>query len=93
VATPDLFKKYPLILTTGRRSPVFFHSEHRMVPWLRELDPFPMCEINDKTAASLGIGNGDWVYIENSRGRVKMKAKVTPTALPQVVTAAHGWWL
>ena len=92
-ATPDLAKKYPLILTTGRRSPVFFHSELRMIPWLRELDPFPVAEINDKTAASLGIGDGDWVYVENMHGKVKAKAKVTPTALPNVVTTPHGWWL
>jgi len=93
VASPELAKKYPLILTTGRRSPVFFHSEHRMIPWLRELDPYPMCEINDKTAEELGISEGDWVYIENQRARIKMKAKVTPTAHPKVVTAPHGWWL
>jgi len=93
VATPDIAKDYPLILTTGRRSPVFFHSEHRMIPWLRELDPNPECEINDKTAAELGISNGEWVYIENKRGRIKMKAKVTATAHPKVVTAPHGWWL
>ncbi len=92
-ATPELCKKYPLILTTGRRSPVFFHSEHRMIPWLRELDPDPECEINDKTAEELGVGNGEWVYIENERGKIKMKAKVTPTAHPKVVTAPHGWWL
>ena len=93
VATPDIAKDYPLILTTGRRSPVFFHSEHRMIPWLRELDPNPECEINDKTAEELGISNGEWVYIENKRGRIKMKAKVTATAHPKVVTAPHGWWL
>ncbi len=93
VATPELCKKYPLILTTGRRSPVFFHSEHRMIPWLRELDPDPECEINDKTAEELGVSNGEWVYIENQRGKIKMKAKVTPTAHPKVVTAPHGWWL
>ena len=93
VATPDVAKDYPLILTTGRRSPVFFHSEHRMIPWLRELDPDPMCEINDKTAEELGISNGEWVCIENKRGRIKMKAKVTATAHPKVVTAPHGWWL
>ena len=86
-------KKYPLILTTGRRSPVFFHSELRHIPWLRELDPFPVVEINDKTAASLGIGNGDWAYVENAHGKIKMKAKVVPTALPNVVTVPHGWWL
>jgi anaerobic selenocysteine-containing dehydrogenase len=93
VSTPELMKEYPLILTTGRRSPVFFHSEHRMIPWLRELDPDPVVEINDKTAAELDVANGEWVYVENHRGRVKLRAKVTPTAHPKVVTALHGWWL
>ena len=93
VASPDLFKRYPLILTTGRRSPVFFHSEHRMIPWLREIDPDPAIEINPDTAADLGISNGEWVYIENMHGKIKMKAKLTPTAHPKVITAPHGWWL
>ena len=93
VSTPDIEKEYPLILTTGRRSAVFFHSEHRMIPWLRELDPVPTCEINNKTAEALGISNGEWVNIENRRGKIKMKAKLTATAHPKVVTAPHGWWL
>ena len=65
VATPDIYKEYPLILTTGRRSPVFFHSEHRMIPWLRELDPDPIVEINPETAQELDVADGEWVYIEN----------------------------
>jgi anaerobic selenocysteine-containing dehydrogenase len=64
-----------------------------MVPWLRELDPYPVCEINDKTAEELEISNGEWVYVENEHGRIKTKAKVTPTAHPKVVTVPHGWWL
>jgi anaerobic selenocysteine-containing dehydrogenase len=93
VTTPEIYKEYPLILTTGRRSAVFFHSEHRMIPWLRELDPDPLVEIHPQTAKDLDVSNGEWVYIESKRGRVKFKAKVTPTAIPQVVTASHGWWL
>jgi anaerobic selenocysteine-containing dehydrogenase len=93
ISTPELAKEYPLILTTGRRSPVFFHSEHRMIAWLRELDPDPVVEINDKTAEMLGVSNGEWVYVENKRGRIKVKAKVTPTAHPRVVNVPHGWWL
>ncbi len=93
VITPELYKEYPLILTTGRRSPVFFHSEHRMIPWLREIDPDPTVEIHPHAAKELGIVNGEWVYIENPRARVKFKAKVTPTGLPQILSAAHGWWL
>ena len=93
VTTPELYKEYPLILTTGRRSPVFFHSEHRMIPCLRELDPDPVVEIHPQTAEELGVVDGEWVYIENKQARVKFKAKVTPIGLPQVASAAHGWWL
>jgi len=93
ISTPDKYKEYPLILTTGRRSPVFFHSEHRNIPWLREIDPDPIVEIHPKTAEELGVRDGDWVYIENWRAKVKFRAKVTATALPKVVSAAHGWWL
>ena len=50
VSQPDLFEQYPLILSTGRRSPVFFNSEHRNIPWLREVDPDPVVEIHPDTA-------------------------------------------
>jgi len=93
VTSPAIYREYPLILTTGRRSSVYFHSEHRMIPCLREIDPDPIVEINPETAEGLDIVDGEWVYIENKRGRVKFKAKVTPIGLPGVVSAAHGWWL
>ncbi|KKM12728.1 hypothetical protein SY88_02365 [Clostridiales bacterium PH28_bin88] len=93
VRTPALLREFPLIMATGRRSPVYFHSEHRMIPWLREIDPFPIVEINTKTAAELGIEDGEWVYVENRRGRIKRKARVTPTIHPKVVMVPHGWWL
>lgn len=93
VATPELWKEYPLIMGTGARSSVNFHSEHRQIPWLREIRPNPSIEINPKTAKELGIIDGEWVYIENKRGRIKSKAKVTPTIPPWMVMVAHGWWL
>jgi anaerobic selenocysteine-containing dehydrogenase len=64
-----------------------------MIPWLREIDHDPTVEIHPNTAKELGIVDGEWVYVENKRGRVKSKAKVTPTILPQVVAPAHNWWL
>lgn len=93
IRTPELWEEYPLILGSGARSPVFFHSEHRMIPWLRELDPDPVVEINPQTARELDIEDGEWVYIENKRGRVKRRAKVTPIVPPWLVMAPHGWWL
>jgi anaerobic selenocysteine-containing dehydrogenase len=93
VSTPELWKEYPLIFMAGRRSPVFMHSEHRMIPWLREIDPDPIVEIHPSTAKELGIIDGEWVRIENKRGQIKAKAKVTPITHPKVVTMCHGWWL
>ncbi len=93
VSTPELAKEYPLILSSGARSPAFFHSEHRQIPWLREIEPNPNVEINPKTAKERGISHGEWVYVENHRGRVKAKAKVTPVVPPWMVMVAHGWWL
>lgn len=92
ISRPDLAKDYPLILSTGRRSPVFFLSEHRNIPWLREIDPDPVVEMHPDTAASLSIGNGEWVWVENWMGKCKLKAKVSPIVPRWMVMAAHGWW-
>ncbi|MFC2038816.1 molybdopterin-dependent oxidoreductase [Chloroflexota bacterium] len=92
VTQPDLYKEYPLILSTGRRSPVYYHTEHRNIPWLREIDPDPIIEIHPDTAASLGINNGDWVWCENWLGKCRFRAKVTLVVPEWMVMAAHGWW-
>jgi len=92
VSKPDTDSEYPYILITGARSPVFFHSEHRMIPWLREIQPNPIVEIHPEVADRHGIKDGDWVFIESPRGRVKQRAKLTAGIDPRVVAAEHGWW-
>ncbi len=92
VSTPDLYKSYPLIMGTGRRSPVFFHSEHKQIPWLREIEPEPIVEIHPKTAKQQGIQQGDWVFVENWLGKVKVKAHLTPIVHPKMVMVDHAWW-
>lgn len=63
--------EYPIILTTGRRIPVYFHSEHRQLPWCRELWPAPRLEVNPEDAAELGLEQGDWAWIETEWGKVR----------------------
>ncbi len=92
ISQPDQAKEYPLILSTGRRSAVYFHAEHRNIPWLRALDPDPVVEIHPDTAKTLGVGEGEWVWIENWFGRCRFRAKVTLVVPPWMVMAAHGWW-
>lgn len=89
VRSPD---KYPLLLTSGAKSMMFFHSEGRQIKSLRKSNPDPILEINHSAAASRGINDGDWVYIETPACRVKMKARITDAVLPEVVSAEHGWW-
>jgi anaerobic selenocysteine-containing dehydrogenase len=92
VSTPDLAREYPLILTTGARSWAFFNSEQRQVPELREVHPDPITEIHPATAQKYGIQDGDWIWIENMRGKCQQKARLTATIDERVVHAQHGWW-
>jgi anaerobic selenocysteine-containing dehydrogenase len=93
IATPEVFKKYPLVMVTGRRSPVFFHSEHRNIPWLRECDPWPDVEIHPSVARDLKVEHGEWVWVENERGRIRRKVKINAGMHPKTVSCLHGWWL
>ncbi len=89
---PGRSEKYPLNLTTGARAYAFFHSEHRQIPRLRELNPNPLLEINPDDAAKYNVHDGEWVEIANEFGTAKFKAKVTPIIRSGLVHAQHGWW-
>jgi anaerobic selenocysteine-containing dehydrogenase len=91
-SAPELAREYPLVLTTGARLPVFYHSQHRNNPLQRELFPHPQAELHGDTAQSYGIGDGDWMWIETATGKTRMQARVTAGILPGVVSTAHGWW-
>jgi len=92
VSRPDLAEQYPYILNSGLRTPTFFHSANRQIPWLREIRPDPIVEIHPETAADNNIREGDWVWIESPRGRVKERAKLNDGIDPGVIFAEHGWW-
>ena len=92
VSTPELMKEYPFIITTGSRNPTYFHSEHRQIPWCRELWTVPRVEINPADAAELGIKQGDWVWIETETGKVRQTADLCYGIKRGVVNANHTWW-
>ena len=89
---PEWAEKYPFVLTTGARMYCFFHSEHRQIPVLRELNPNPLIEINPEDAAELGVSDGQWVEIFNQFGDARLKAKVSPSVKKGQLLAQHGWW-
>ena len=89
---PDLAEKYPLVLTTGSRRMPYFISNNRQIRSLRRQWPFPRVTMNPDTAAKYGIADGDWVWIENERGRITQKAKLMPELDPRVINCEMGWW-
>lgn len=88
----ELAKAFPLILIAGARHLPFYHSEHRQIDSLRKMHPQPLVQINPATASELGISDGDWVWIETPRGRVRQKCQYFDGIDPRVVSAQHGWW-
>lgn len=92
VSDPQTALTYPLILTTGGRVQHYFHTEFLQLPSLRSKHPDPIVEINPRTAATHGIKDGDWVWIETRRGRIQQKAKLTDGIDPRVINCQHGWW-
>ncbi len=95
VASPELLKEYPFILTTGGRSVTYFCSEGRQIGSLRKLGRDPVVDIHPEAAKEMGIADGDWVWIETPQvkgERVRLRAKLTTGINPRVVHAAYGWW-
>ncbi len=92
VSRPDLAREYPLMLITGGRFLPYFHSEHRQIESVRKRYPHPVVQLHPDTARSLGIEDGDWIWIETIRGRCRMKCSHFEGIHPQVVHAEHGWW-
>ena len=92
ISTPELAKGYPFVLITGGRFLPYFHSEHRQIEALRKVYPWPRMEVHPEAAQDLGIGEGDWVWIETKMGRTMQKARITDGIHPRVVHVQHGWW-
>jgi anaerobic selenocysteine-containing dehydrogenase len=90
--TPNVYKEYPLILTSGRRNPLYFHSENRQQPFNREIYPVPHFQIHPSTASKLGIKQGDWCWIESRRGKIRQTADLFAGIDPRIIEADHAWW-
>ena len=92
-ATPELAEEYPLVLTTGKRSFEFFHSEWRQANTTsRELHPVPYFDIHPAAAVKYGVAEGQWTWIENQMGKCRQVARFNDTLDERVISTEHGWW-
>jgi len=59
---------------------------------LRNSHPEPVTIIHPQAADKLGIQEGDCVYIETKRGRIRQKASLSSSIDPRVVVVDYAWW-
>ena len=89
ITQPEEFEKYPFVLTTGGRDYPFYHSAWTNIAKQRILEPWPYVEINYYDAQDMQIADGEWVYVENSHGKVKARARVHKGILKGVISMAR----
>jgi anaerobic selenocysteine-containing dehydrogenase len=89
-------EEYPLVLQ-AYPAVQFGDGSGANLPWLQQLpDPtssamwsFPV-ELDPKTAADLGVANGDLVRVQAPNGALEAPVYVHPAAIPGVVSMAIG---
>jgi anaerobic selenocysteine-containing dehydrogenase len=91
IATPELAKKFPLVLGTGTRLPMYVHSRTYRNSWNRRMYPNPFVTINSADAAARNISDGDDVVLSTPRSSIKVEAKITDTIPPGLANIFHGW--
>lgn len=48
-------------------------------------------EIHPVTAAKYGVLDGERVFVETKKGKIKIKAKLIEDIAPQMGSIPHGW--
>jgi anaerobic selenocysteine-containing dehydrogenase len=91
VSSPELLKKYPLILSTGYRNLYYTHGQFRKINSLKAKNPEPEAELGTETAKQYRIKEADTIIIETNRGTIRMKAHINARVAEGVVLAPHGW--
>ncbi len=92
-STPELFKDFPLVLTTGDALKWYYRSQHKHLDEMRKQHPYALVTLHPDTAAGLGITEGEMVWVETPMGRVRQIAKLDPGMHPRVVHAdSHMWY-
>ncbi|BBO81103.1 hypothetical protein DSCO28_16690 [Desulfosarcina ovata subsp. sediminis] len=91
---PELYKEYPLTLIGIDRHLPNYHSQFYEVPSLRKMCPEPIMDIHYDTARLMDppVTDGDWVWIETRKGRIKQRARLTFGLAENCVKTTHHFW-
>lgn len=90
LGSPELARRFPLVLNTGARTQSAFRSQHLNIPGLLRLQPDPEVCVHPRDAAERGIVDGDLVDVTTVRGSVRFVARVSDRVAPGQVEANMG---
>lgn len=85
--------EYPLVMITGARVALYYHSRYRNIARFRKALPAPEVEIHPDDARALMIQNGQKVRVVSSTGAIDITARIVSpdNILTGVVQISHGW--
>lgn len=84
------YKKFPLYLT-NKKETAYMVSGYRNVKRMRKRRPEPIAQIHQDLAREHGIKDGDMIYIESVKGRIRQKVELVDYLDPRTIFAAFGW--
>jgi len=85
----ELAARYPFVLNTGSRLPMFVHSRTYRLPWTRSLRPRPAADLNPADAERLGIRQDDEIELATPAATIRVRANLTQLGRPGVVHMYH----
>lgn len=78
------------LMTGGRRQP-YNASMYMNNLDFRKRAPYPLVEMGERTAADIGVSDGDCVVIASDNGEARFKVKIVDIRYG-LVHADYGWW-
>lgn len=84
-------EEYPLLMFNGKEA-AYMLTGYKHVQYARKLKPQPTVDLNPETAKKFGLKEGDWIYLETKKGKVKQILNLDPDLNPKLVYPSWGWW-
>lgn len=93
ISTPELAKKFPLALISGRRNSHFhsFHDSHRFSPTLQAIEPEPVLWMHPADGEKRGLADGAEAEMFNLRGTARVRIEWTTEVSPGHVSLNDCW--
>jgi anaerobic selenocysteine-containing dehydrogenase len=89
---PAEAEEYPLIMLNGSRVHEYMLSTWRNIESVRKRYPDPLVQIHPETAKEHGIDEGDWIWIENEKGRIRQRCAYFDGLLKRTIHCDGQWW-